>query len=59
MPDQSSPELCDLTDEQLQRYRAELAHSLKGLAPSAPVRDLLRRKLVLIVAEQDARRRTA
>ena len=56
MPTRPVTVLPDLTDEQLRRYHAELAHRLKGLAPHAPVRDLLGRKLALVIAEQEARR---
>jgi hypothetical protein len=56
VPTRTATELPELTDEQLRRYHAELAHSLRGLPRDAPVRDLLGRKLALVIAEQEGRR---
>jgi hypothetical protein len=44
-----------LTDVQLREYRRELEHSLKVIAPGAPVRSLLARKLFEVMGEQASR----
>jgi hypothetical protein len=44
-----------LTDVQLREYRRELEHSLKVIAPGAPVRGLLARKLFEVMGEQASR----
>jgi len=44
-----------LTDVQLREYRRELEHSLKVIAPGAPVRSLLACKLFEVMGEQASR----
>ena len=44
-----------LTEVQLREYRRELEHSLKVIAPGAPVRSLLARKLFEVMGEQASR----
>ena len=48
-----------LTTAELSRYRRELASSLKGLPPDAPVRESLAKKLDAVLAEQEQRQRIA
>jgi len=48
-----------MTTGELARYRRELASSLRGLPPEAPVRVLLLKKLAQADAEQDDRRKIA
>jgi hypothetical protein len=56
-PNADTPEftLDTLTDVQLREYCRELEHSLKVIAPGAPVRSLLARKLFEVMDEQAAR----
>jgi hypothetical protein len=56
-PNADTPEftLDTLTDVQLREYRRELEHSLKVIAPGAPVRSLLARKLSEVMGEQASR----
>jgi hypothetical protein len=55
VPDQPASDLTDLTNEELRRYQKELEHSLNGLPPGAPVRELVAQKLALVLAEEEAR----
>jgi hypothetical protein len=55
VPDQTASDLADLTNEELRRYQRELEHSLNGLPANAPVRELVARKLALVMAEGEAR----
>ena len=43
-----------LTSFELRRYRCELEHAIKGIAPDAPVQEDLRRKLGEVLAEQES-----
>jgi len=48
-----------LTARQLREYRRDLEHALRVLPAHAPVRDLLRRHLAEVLAEQDSRTQPA
>ena len=47
--------LHELATYELSRYRRELEHALKALPQHAAVRELLRRKLAEVLAEQESR----
>jgi hypothetical protein len=46
-----------LTTYELNGYRRELEHAIKGIATDAPVQAALRAKLAEVLAEQDERAR--
>jgi hypothetical protein len=48
-----------LTTSELTRYRRELEHAVKGIAPDAPVQTELHRRLAVVLAEQDEREKIA
>jgi hypothetical protein len=48
-----------LTTSELTRYRRELEHAVKGISPEAPVQTELRRRLDVVLAEQDEREKIA
>jgi hypothetical protein len=48
-----------LTTSELTRYRRELEHAAKGISPDAPVQTELRRRLDVVLAEQDEREKIA
>jgi hypothetical protein len=48
-----------LTTSELARYRRELEHAVQGIAPDAPVQTGLRRRLDVVLAEQDEREKIA
>ena len=48
-----------LTSYELRDYRRLLEHSIKTIAPDAPVQAVLRGKLDTVLAEQDDRARIA
>ena len=48
-----------LTTSELTRYRRELEHAVKGISPDAPAHTELRRKLGVVLAEQDEREKIA
>jgi hypothetical protein len=51
--------VCQLTTSELTRYRRELEHAVKGIAPDAPVQTELHRRLDAVLAEQDEREKIA
>jgi len=51
--------LAALTAPELNAYRRELEHAIKGISPDAPVQADLRRRLDAVTAEQDDRARLA
>lgn len=51
--------MSQLTTSELNRYRHELEHAIKGISPDAPVRADLRRRLDVVIAEQEDRARLA
>ena len=44
---------------ELTRYRRELEHAVQGISPDAPVQTELRRRLDVVLAEQDEREKIA
>jgi hypothetical protein len=48
-----------LTTSELTRYRRELEHAVKGIAPDAPMHRELRRRLDAVLAEQGDREKIA
>ena len=52
-------ELSGRTTSELTRYRRELEHAVQGIAPDAPVQTELRRRLDVVLAEQDEREKIA
>jgi hypothetical protein len=48
-----------LTTSELTRYRRELEHAVKHIAPDAPVHTELRDRLDAVLAEQDERKKIA
>jgi hypothetical protein len=48
-----------LTTSELTRYRRELEHAVKRIAPDAPVQTELHRRLDVVLAEQDEREKIA
>jgi hypothetical protein len=48
-----------LTTSELTSYRRELEHAVTGIAPDAPVQTELRRRLDVVLAEQDEREKIA
>jgi hypothetical protein len=48
-----------LTTSELTRYRRELEHAVRGIAPDAPVQTELRRRLDVVLAEQSEREKIA
>jgi hypothetical protein len=48
-----------LTTSELTRYRRELEHAVKDIAPEAPVQTELHRRLDVVLAEQDEREKIA
>jgi hypothetical protein len=48
-----------LTTSELTRYRRELEHAVRGISPEAPVQTELRRRLDVVLAEQDEREKIA
>jgi hypothetical protein len=48
-----------LTTSELTRYRRELEHAVTGISPGAPVQAELRRRLDVVLAEQDEREKMA
>jgi hypothetical protein len=48
-----------LTTSELTRYRRELEHAVRGIAPDAPVQTELHRRLDVVLAEQDEREKIA
>jgi hypothetical protein len=51
--------VAQLTTSELNRYRRELEHAVKGISPDAPVQTELRRQLDEVLAEQDERAKIA
>jgi hypothetical protein len=59
---QTEPEIAEpqhpvyqLTTTELNRYRRELEHAVQGISPDAPVQTELRRRLDVVLAEEEAR----
>ena len=48
-----------LTTSELTRHRRELEHAVQGISPGAPVQAELRRRLDVVLAEQDEREKMA
>lgn len=48
-----------LTTSELTRYRRELEHAVTGISPDAPAQTELRRRLAVVLAEQDEREKIA